>query len=171
MPEPGTTVAAELEALKQIAEAFQSVDDETKIRILRWAIDKWGQPLNSPNQKARDIHQQPVSDSEIKASGVFKSVGELFAKANPDTDADKALVVSYWIQKYDGQNDIDSQRVNTELKHLGHGIPNITAAFRNLMARVPHPVIQIRKEGTSQQARKKFRLTVEGISAVENMLI
>lgn len=79
-------------------------------------------------------------------------------------------MVSYWFQFIKGDADIDSQSVNTELKHLGHGVGNITQAFAGLIARKPQLVIQTKKEGKTQQARKKYRVTQEGKKAVDAML-
>ena len=48
------------------------------------------------------------------------------------------------------------------LKNLGHGVGNITRAFDTLRASKPALTVQTRKEGSSKQARKKFRVTTEG---------
>jgi len=157
--------AVELGAMKQISDALSDLAPESAVRVLRWAIDIWGQIPTKPKESISTA----AMDSKLGSDFTFNSLAELFAKANPKTEADKALVVSYWIQKSTDQVDIDSQSVNKELKHLGHGVANITAAFRNLMARDPQLVIQTRKQGSTQQARKKFRLTTEGLTAVKQM--
>jgi DNA-binding PadR family transcriptional regulator len=66
--------------------------------------------------------------------------------------------------------DVEAQRVNTELKQLGHGVSNITRAFDALKSQKPALIMQTRKEGTSKQARKKYKVTTEGKKAVERML-
>jgi hypothetical protein len=66
--------------------------------------------------------------------------------------------------------DFASQEINAALKNLGHPIGNITSAFDNLKARKPAPVMQLKKSGTSKQARKTYRLTLAGKSAVEAMV-
>jgi hypothetical protein len=83
---------------------------------------------------------------------------------------DKALVVAYWLQVRGGAADIDAQTANTELKHLGHGISNVTRAFEGLKSQKPALMIQLRKEGSTQQARKRFKVTAEGRKSVERML-
>jgi hypothetical protein len=93
-----------------------------------------------------------------------------FAAASPENDTDRALVGAYWFQVIKGQADIDSQEVNSELKHLGHGVGNITRAFDHLMAAKPQLVIQTRKSGKAKQARKKYRVTEAGIARVNQLM-
>lgn len=64
----------------------------------------------------------------------------------------------------------DSQSAHKELKHLGQQLPNITNALESLKNQKPALVLQLRKSGTSQQARKTYKLTVAGMRAVEKMI-
>lgn len=163
----GATV--EISAMKQVADALSDLEVESAARVLRWAADIWGRPQAGSHPELKE-DASASGANKTNNSHIFSSVADLFAKANAKTDADKALVVAYWFQKFKEQSDIDSQKVNSALKHLGHGVSNITAAFRTLMMRNPQLVIQTRKQGTTQQARKKYRLTTEGVIAVEQMI-
>jgi hypothetical protein len=80
------------------------------------------------------------------------------------------MVVTYWFQVVQGQTDVDSQKVNTELKQLGHGMKNITSAFSELIRERPQLVLQVRKAGSTRQARKRYRLTAEGIKKVKALM-
>jgi hypothetical protein len=86
------------------------------------------------------------------------------------TDAEKLLVVSYWFQVVQGTTELESLTLNKELKNLGHPVGNITRAFAGLAQAVPRLVIQTRKTGSTRQARKRFKLTVEGIRRVGQLL-
>jgi DNA-binding PadR family transcriptional regulator len=66
--------------------------------------------------------------------------------------------------------ELEGFTLNKELKNLGHGVSNITSALDTLMSRKPALVIQTKKSGTSKQARKKYKLTLEGLRAVERMV-
>jgi hypothetical protein len=74
----------------------------------------------------------------------------------------EVLTICFWLQEVQGQPDFVAQKVNEELKHQGHAVSNITDAFSKLMRKVPAPVRQTRKEGTSAQARKRYALTEAG---------
>jgi hypothetical protein len=78
--------------------------------------------------------------------------------------------VGYWLQYREGANELEAQRINSELKHLGHGIGNVTRALDWLKAQKPSLMIQKRKEGATKQARKKFVVTNEGKKFVEKLL-
>jgi hypothetical protein len=56
------------------------------------------------------------------------------------------------------------------LKNLGQGLANITNAIDGLRNQKPALVLQLKKSGKSQQARKTYKLTVAGIKAVEVMI-
>ena len=91
-------------------------------------------------------------------------------KQTPRPSLNRALVTAYWFQCREGQEDIDAQKINSELKHLGYGVVNITRAFNTLKDQKPSLVMQTRKAGTTKQARKKYKVTAEGKKSVERML-
>jgi hypothetical protein len=158
---------AEAKAMQELAEVFKGLQPDAIRRVLRWATDVYGaKVVPAPSGAPAAV----TANSSNSTASQFTDVGELFAAASPTTDADKALVVGYWFQYVEGQSDLNSQAINTALKHLGHSIGNITTAFDNLKARRPAPVIQLKKSGTSKQARKTYRLTSAGKTAVELMI-
>lgn len=170
---------AELEAMKKVAEALGELDDEAVRRVLGWAGDRFSVQLQSQAVApvlpavaeslpgSPDRMPEPAKDVQAEA---FDDVAEMYAVAQPNSDAEKALVVSYWLQYEEGLPSIDTQKANTMLKHMGHGIGNITRAFDSLTKTKPQLIVQLRKSGSSKQARKTFKVTYEGKKMVENML-
>jgi hypothetical protein len=75
------------------------------------------------------------------------------------------------MQKSSGLDTFDSAAVNRELKHLGHGVGNITSAFNDLISQKPALAMQTAKSGKSKQARKKYKITRAGEKAVLEMLL
>jgi hypothetical protein len=169
-----TDAMAELNAMTEVAKALQSLDSESVRRVLQWAADRFGVTGTSATRQATIAEQkEPTLNSEPPAqSGTVphKDIADLYAAAAPKGDAEKALVVAYWVQQIKGNGDFDAATINKELKHLGHGVGNITAALGSLIARKPNLVIQTRKAGSSQQARKRYKLTIEGLKYVDNMI-
>jgi hypothetical protein len=153
----------EVEAMRKIAEALRPLSPEAATRTLRWALDGYKTKL-SPE------FPPPAIGETSPTPGQLTDVAEVFAAASPKHGPDKALVAAYWVQQVKGQADFDSQTINSELKHLGHGVPNITVTLGALIAQRPQLVIQLRKEGSTRQARKRYRLTREGIHKVEQMM-
>ena len=80
------------------------------------------------------------------------------------------MVAAYHFLKHDGLEEVDSFRLNAALTHLGHRVGNITRALTSLIEEKPALVVQTRKEGKTKQARKKYKLTFEGVRKVERML-
>lgn len=97
-------------------------------------------------------------------------LGDLFDRADPQNQADRVLVVAYWKQVVEGAESFEAFPVSKELKHLGHGIANITGALDTLINQSPKLVLQIAKSGKSRQARKRYKVTREGIRRVLTMV-
>ncbi len=166
---------SEIEAMKSVGTALGRLDKEAQARVLRWAVDKFdfavGGPSNGAFAKSTRLRAR---EEDVGATVVepeqFSDLPGLFGATSPSTESEKALVVGYWLQVAQGQADLDSQNINGELKNLGHGVLNITRALDGLIGTRPQLVIQTRKSGTAKQARKKYRLTGEGIARVKQMM-
>jgi len=147
----------ELAAMATVKKAIEGLEgDEIKKRVLLWAMDRF------------KISTQPKkNDNDGDAS--FTTFADLYDAASPKTDADRALVGGYWLQKEKGLEVFNSGNVNKELKDLGHGASNITKAFNFLIGQSPRLAMQVRKSGSSRQARKEYKLTREGLKKVADM--
>lgn len=156
----------EIQAMSQIAAALEPLEPDVVRRVLKWANERYQPKPGQPG--AASMPSDVANPAAAVADRTFADVMELFDAANPESGLDKVLVVAYWHQQQG--EDWDSQAVNSDLKHLGYPSTNITRDLDNLMSRSPRYVIQTRKEGTTKQARKKYKLTREGIRAVEAML-
>ncbi len=171
----------ELDAMKCIAEALTELEDDSKRRVLKWVTDHFSldfqpsNPIVSSNNQRNLTAQDPVSmSSQLTHSLVsdegFDTAADFYAHLQPNSHAEKVLVVMYWLQKFEGNLEIKALTVNNILKDMGYRIGNITSAFDALKNTKPQLVIQIKKGGTSKQARKKYKLTTEGLKKVESLL-
>ena len=166
-----TDPMAELTAMTEIAKALQPLDSNSVRRVLIWAADRFDANGSLGDSEADSSTSDGGGSSQDYSSlDELTDVADLFSRASPRNDPEKALLVAYWFQKLNGQADFDSATINKELKHLGHGVSNITAALGSLSSRKPQLVIQTRKSGSSQQARKRYKLTNEGLKQVERMI-
>lgn len=166
---------AEVTAMQKLAEALSDLESDARGRVLQWALGfyKVGSgsfTKGSPGGGGAAPAAGAGSVTPNGASGGFADLADLHAATNPSTEADKALVAAYWVQYGEGKSDFSSQEVNTALKNLGHPIKNITNAFDTLKGRKPAAVLQLKKSGSTRQARKTYRVTVAGKSAVEAMV-
>ncbi len=155
----------EIQAMGDIARALETLDQDATRRVLKWALERFQlRTVSGSSVAAGSAGSAPLPTRS------FTDFPEIFDAANPQTGLDKVLVGGYWFQVVQGQEDWDSQSLNTSLKQMGHPSSNITRDLDALIKRTPRLVLQVRKEGTSRQARKRYKLTREGIRAVEAML-
>jgi hypothetical protein len=168
----------EAQALQEVLQAVSALQIPAIRRILDWVADTYGLAAVTN----RSVVEEPASREQRNQVGKpaamtpregrsskFANFAALYDAANPNTDASRALVAGYWFQVAEGGESFASQAVNMELKDLGHGVTNITAAFTDLAQHNPVWARQVKKAGTSQQARKLYRLTAAGIREVERM--
>jgi hypothetical protein len=149
----------ELDAMRIMDEQLSALDEDARARVLAWVGALY--PVGTARVSGREGEGEQEECPDFAA---------LYNAARASTEADKALVAGYWLQVREGSQDLEGYRINAILRDLGYKVSNITDALSTLMARKPALVIQTRKGGSSKQARKRYRLTGEGIRAVEKMI-
>ena len=162
----------ELKVMSEVSKALDRLkaDPQVTERVIRWISERYKPAGGGARHSfARQAEEAGRAATTAHENG-FNDFASLFSAADPKTEAEKALVGGYWQQQNKGVIEWDSFSVNKELKHLGHGIANITVALDNLIGRRPQLVIQTRKSGKERQARKLYKLTAEGIKRVNEML-
>ncbi len=153
-------------------------DDEARMRVLSYAASRLGLAMgSSPAKSMQPATTESAGDGEVEVvptaaapATTFATFAELFDAAHPQSNADKALVAGYWLQVCQGAENFSGLAANTELKHLGEAVANITNAIDGLKNQKPALALQLKKSGKSQQARKSYKITVAGIRAVEAMI-
>ncbi len=163
-------LSGELQAMAAIETALKDLNEDERARVMHWASARFGLAVARPAKRVIEEAPGEIERGEVRPAEQFGTLAELYDTANPTTDADRTLVAAYWFQIVQGAGDVDSQAINAELKHLGHGVGNITRAFDALKSHKPALIMQTRKEGTTKQARKRYKITAEGKKAVERML-
>jgi hypothetical protein len=100
----------------------------------------------------------------------INSFADLVELWKPETQSEWALLAAFYKTKVDEEETLSAQTLNTVLKHHGNGILNITRAIDDLVHASPALMLQIKKSGTTRQARKSYRLTTQGAKFVEAKL-
>lgn len=167
----------EFDATKAVYNALKPLDSDARERVVKHVagILDINANIKPPKQEDSPVElDEETAAASVAAAAVtapaFSNFAELFAAADPQSSAHKALVAGYWIQVSEGNPNFDGQRANKELTHLGHKIANITNAMDTLKAQKPALAIQTKKSGSSQQARKTYMITHAGITAVKAMI-
>ena len=164
----------EFEAIKAIHKVLKPLRVDGQERVIKYISSLLGisnveitsdsidstSDVKRPHSIARPMHTEKET---------FGSFAELYDAVGPHTHADKALVAGYWLQVCEGEESFNSQSANNELKHLGYRLPNITAALTKLKETKPALILQLKKSGTSRQARKTYKLTTAGMKTLHEM--
>lgn len=159
----------ELKAMSAVAAAISGLDEAEQARVLAWVASRFNVSF-SPTRRGSGPAGADTSNGQEQAEIVFESFVDLFDKANPKSDAEKAATAAYWSQVIRGDATWASQPLNTALKDLGYGLSNITDSLNTLQARKPAWVRQVSKSGQTKQGRKTYKLTQAGINGVRVLL-
>ena len=172
----------EIQAMSDVASAMEELTQDERNRVLKWAFDRYSNDMTIPTKAKGNSSFNSSSDSQNNDENLeeeideqdttqeFETFAEFYAKAQPKTHSEKVLVAGYWFQVIKENRELTSAPLNKELKHLGHGITNISEKFDSLKSAKPQLAIQLRKSGKSKQARKKYKITDAGKKKVQSML-
>ncbi len=168
----GNEVDPEIAAMSAVAGALRGLEEESQVRVLRWAADRYGLKNIKIGGGSAGAGADDDGDSRGGGSGdaTYASIDELFESGVAKTNMQKALLAAYWFQVVQGGTGFQSYTLNTALKDLGIGIPNITDALSSAEGQKPALVMQTSKSGKSRQARKTYKLTSAGVKSVEAVL-
>jgi hypothetical protein len=139
-------------------------DDDARRRVLSWAADRFAVHLNT--------RSRPTLGPELGsvAEPPKETFADLFDAVRPTTEKEKALVAAYWKAKMEATPQFGSQELNKLLTDLGHRVLNITDALSASIQEKPALILQVRKSGTSRQARKTYKVSDAGFRWVESRL-
>lgn len=162
-----TSIDAELSAMQKVLETLEALAPEQRERVITWVISRLGP---APKDNRATPVTKITSNGRLAQGLNVTEFAELFDVCRPSEEKEKVLIAGYWYQFIDGNDSFDSQSINRQLKHLGHGIKNVTSAFTRLMKEKPALAIQIRKSGGSKQSRKLYKVTDAGKKYVDAMM-
>lgn len=159
----------ELAAMQTIAEALNPLDEGARKRVFHWAQDFFNFEKNgsvSAMPLARSFEKPTFDESDNS----FETFGELYSAIDPLTQEDKALTAAYWLQVIQGRESWQSADIQKELRELGYALSNVADSVSSAVNKRPQRVIQLKKSGSSRQARKTFKLSDAGKKYVEERL-
>jgi hypothetical protein len=156
----GVDAATEVRALGRVVDAVDGLDPRAIQRVLEWAWKRFVTAALPEPGASRAAAPAPHTD-----------LADLYVAARPATDADRVLVVAYWHHVGTGKENLDAQTIHRDLKNLGHGVANVTRACSALIREKPQLMIQVKKAGSTRQARKQYRLSAAGVQRVREKLV
>ena len=160
----------EINAMTQISRMLSELDPSAAARVIRWAVDRYrGDTPNAAAGLTVSLSSERPAAAVVDP-GTFQDFAALYHAAGPSTDPERTLVAGYWLQCVKNERDFGSQMANAALKELGYRVGSVNKAFDNLIQRRPSLAMQVGKGGSTQQARKRYRLTEAGVRRVLEMI-
>ena len=161
-PESKEQMDPEIKAMSDIAAALETLKEPDAVgRVLQWAMKRFNVATTKGGGGTGGAQD---ADPTI----VYANFHDLFETTTATTATQNALVGAYWFQVCEKKEGFDGQQLNTELKNLGRPSKNITRDLDFLIK--TRNVMQVRKSGSSKQARKIYKLTREGIKEAEKLI-
>ena len=171
----------EIAAMGKVSKALSGLGEDAQGRVVRWAAERFGVTLSTvPRRRVgaladREDYDDELDDDEVEEpSGhetpTWHHFAELYHASGASTHPAGMLVAAYWVQVLTGQDSFGSLELNKLLKDLGHGVTGTAKVMTTLIAKRPALILQLKKSGKSQQARKTYKLTDAGKKAVEQMI-
>ena len=169
--------ANEFEVLQTVRDALAPLDKEARARIVTYIVSLFGidgQAEADPTGSARtDVGAEAEQENAEEATSqvpTFPTFAELYAAANPSSNGEKALVAGYWLQECQQAENFTGAAANRELTDLGRKVSNITTAINSMKSQSPMLILQLKKSGSSRQARKVYKVSYEGIKRIKEMI-
>ena len=162
----------EFAAIQTVFDALKPLDADSRQRVFEYIGARLAITTATPRPLSSTDGRGEGADGfeEAAAQGKFETLAELFDAAGPKTNMEMVLVAAYWVQICGGVDHFNGYTVNQALKDLGHGVANVTTALDSLKGQKPALVLQLRKAGTTKQARKTYKVTNAGVESVKGML-
>lgn len=170
----------EVEIISSCYDLLGKLDNEAKVRALSWICSKFRLGYTSltitseapvaPATQPEEGSSTGSSNGENGAEGLagFSSFGDMFKYLRPSSDAEKALAAAVFLNTNKNMTEISSAQVQKELKMINERVSNITQAISALVKK--KLMQQLGKDGDSQQARKKYKVTAEAIRSINEAL-
>lgn len=114
-----------------------------------------------------DEDSDPQKNLGLKRYG---SIETLFLSSSVNTVSSKILLCAAYLQEKLNIEELSSYDINSRLKKLGYGVSNISNSLNTLIKKDPPLVIQTRKIGDSKQAKRRFKVTEEGLRIARTYL-
>jgi hypothetical protein len=178
----------EIEIMALVVAALDKLDSDhdSRARVLRWAVERYGVSLPTGPEPALlraappevpdfDAHFQSQANQRTDLRDVlpepsFEGFVDLLDAVDPKSHVDKALTAAYWLQVINNQPSWQSLGLTNLLKDTGHWIANMTSTLGSAQDRRPALVSRVHKSGRAAVSWKTYRLTAFGVSYIRHKL-
>lgn len=123
--------------------------------------------LEEPKPKPTAVKAKPAVG---KIFTEFETIEDLFLRVNAKKVSHRILLVAAYLQEKGNLRELSSIDINSQLKKLGYGVPNITTLINGLLKKTPPQIVVTRKDGDTKQSRRKFKVTEKGFIDAQSFI-
>ena len=160
--EGGFAAAARREGLSkaQISRLVSGLEDYLGVKLLNRSTRQFS--LTDEGQvyleHARGLlEENKLIESQFSEARVKKSTG-------------KILLMAAYLQERHNFKEITTYDINFRLKRIKHGVTNISSIINGILKGKPQLLDEIKNEEQTKHARRKFKVTEEGLKVAESYL-
>lgn len=110
---------------------------------------------------------KPLKKKEIKH---YDTVLDLFSESRAKKSFSKILLMAAYLQERHHFKEITTYDINFRLKRIKHEVTNISSIINGILKKKPQLLAEIKKEGQGKHARRKFKVTDEGLKVARSYL-
>lgn len=163
VPAPNIPEPVELPQSEVTAPSLKGVPDATEESTELETIPQ----IKPIEQVTANDDVDPQKNLGLKRYG---SIETLFLSSSVNTVSSKILLCAAYLQEKLNIDELSSYDINSRLKKLGYGVANISNSLNTLIKKDPPLIVQTRKIGDSKQAKRRFKVTEEGLKVARTYL-
>jgi hypothetical protein len=154
-------VTAAIEPAVNMAPVIETVKEDTE-----------EEDITEPEKDIPSQESEKPKKMSTKGLGLkrYKNIENLFLAADIKSVGSRILLAAAYLQEKHEYDEMSSYDINSRLKKLGYGVSNITTAINTLLNKKTPLMMQTKKDGTSKQAKRKFKVTEEGLELAKSFL-
>jgi hypothetical protein len=176
----------EIVAMNKVLDSLQNLDNGSRKRVIHWLIDRFRlaggktphqlTPPAKVNKKTetKSIVKQklgkPAQSLKRKEIKHYDTVLDLFSESKVKKSISKILLMAAYLQERHHFKEITTYDINFRLKRIRHEVTNISSIINGILKKKPQLLAEIKKEGQGKHARRKFRVTDEGLKVAKSYL-
>ena len=181
---------SEIAAMNKALNALKILDYGGRKRTIHWLISRFGLAkgktlrqstppvyvnvnVNKHTKTKPIVKEEPVKAAKpLKKREIkhFDTVLDLFSESRVKKSIGKVLLMAAYLQERHHFKEITTYDINFRLKRIRHEVTNISSIINGILKKKPHLLAEIKKEGQGKHARRKFKVTDEGLKVAKSYL-
>lgn len=160
----------ESEATMGFVASARPVDEAGADKVIRIVRAGKGTEKTETDEVTSETTPKVTKPTGPKTLADYETALELFSESNVKKATNRVILMAAYLQERHNFKEISSYDINFRLKRIGFGVTNISSLINAILNRVPKLLVQEGAEEHTKQARRKYRMTPEGIALAKSLM-